>query len=212
MTFAVMLLVAALSASAQETPSKSTAAPVAKSTVAPSSASPVASAPATSGARASPSTRSAPAPKRSLAPRPPGATPPALAADPAAAAAAEAARPPPSGDGSPGSEPLVLPNVTVTETTPVVPKSADVLDAKARLEQALKANPGLRIGGPLLAKLNHAVALAMQQEAKEAAARAAMIEHVENLPAMDEERAKEEVRLMREATARPNNDWRGGRR
>jgi hypothetical protein len=135
----------------------------------------------------------------------------ALAADPVAAAAAQAAQSTPSGDGSPGSEPLVLPSVVITETAPVVPKSEDVLDAKARLEKALKANPGLRIGGPL-AKMNNGIALAMQQEAKEAAARAAMIEHVENLPAMDEERAKEEVRLMRAATARPNNDWRGGRR
>lgn len=195
-TFVGALSLLVLSADAQENTAKPATSAVSPP-VTPKSSAPKTPAPAPS--------------KRSLAPRPRGETPPALAANPAArtatATSTGSAASAGGGDGTEGEDPLVLQKMTVTEEQANLPSKPEVLDAQARLELALKAYPGLRIGGPL-AKLNHAVALEMQKEAKEAAARAALAAHVENLPAMDEERAKEEVRLMREATARPNNDWR----
>jgi hypothetical protein len=100
---------------------------------------------------------------------------------------------------------LVLPNMQITKEQSLRGKEKDLRNPKDQLDQALKANPGLKFGP--FSKLNNGIALEMQRESREAAARARLTEHVKNLPATDEERAKEEVRLMLEATARPNNDW-----
>jgi hypothetical protein len=100
---------------------------------------------------------------------------------------------------------LYLPSITVTAGKPIPDADFAFLTPKGRLELVLKANPGLRLG--LLSKLNNAVGLEIQKEEREAGKRAALKEQVLSIAVGDEARVKEEIRLMRAATARPNIDW-----
>lgn len=79
------------------------------------------------------------------------------------------------------------------------------LTVKGRLALELKRNPGLRFGP--LPGLNHAVALEMQKEERENDKRSAITERVLTIAIGEETSAKELIRLMRAATARPNSDW-----
>ncbi|WP_438480208.1 hypothetical protein [Oleiharenicola lentus] len=135
--------------------------------------------------------------------------------DPAARTAAEEKRLAEKRQGQPlppgemDDEVLELADMTVTQENKLRGKEEQMRKKKDLLDRALKANPGLKIAP--FSKLNNGIALEMQRESKEAAARTKLTEHVENLPATDEARAKEEIRLMRDAVARPNTDWQARR-
>jgi hypothetical protein len=102
---------------------------------------------------------------------------------------------------------LYLPDIKVTTVKAPPVSDFAFLTPKGRLELALKHNPGLGFG-PFL-KLNNAIALEIQTEEREAAKRAALTEQVLSIGVGDEAKVKEEIRLMRAATARPNLDWVG---
>ncbi len=110
-----------------------------------------------------------------------------------------------TGGGDQLDEIFYLPNLKVTTGKPPPVTEFDFLTKKGRLDLALKTNPGLRFGP--LAKLNNPVAVEMQKEELEAGKRDALAERVLSIAVGDEAQAKELIRLMKAATARPNTDW-----
>ena len=84
----------------------------------------------------------------------------------------------------------------------------EVLSPTGRLDLALQNYPGLRLVP--FAQLNNGIALEMQLEEREAGKRTAVAEEVTSLAVVNDARSKENVRLMRDATARPNTDWQTG--
>lgn len=123
-----------------------------------------------------------------------------------------ALRPPPSaprpeaanGGELPGDI-FSLPTITVTTGKPPPATEFDWLTKKGRLDLALKTHRGLSFGP--LARLNNPVAVEMQKEELEAGKRAALKEQVQSVAVGDKAKAKELLRLMEAATARPNTDW-----
>lgn len=99
----------------------------------------------------------------------------------------------------------VLPDIKVTTAKPPPVPNFAFLNLKGRLELALKSNPGLRLGP--LPRLNYSVALEMQKEEREDSKRFALTERVLSIAVGEKAKAKELIRLMRAATARPNTDW-----
>jgi hypothetical protein len=98
-----------------------------------------------------------------------------------------------------------LPDIKVTTAKRLPVSNFLFLNLKGRLELALKSNPGLGIGP--LPSLNNVVALEMQKEEREDGKRSAMTEQVLSIAVGEDTSAKELIRLMRAATARPNIDW-----
>ncbi len=99
-----------------------------------------------------------------------------------------------------------LPTVTVTKTKLPPISAFEFLTPKARLEVALKTHPGL--GLVPLPKLNNQVAAEMQKQEREAEKRSAVTEQILSISVIDDAKTREEINLMRAATAQPNNDWR----
>ena len=110
-----------------------------------------------------------------------------------------------SGVSDTADEILSLPDFKVTAAKLPPLSSFDFLTSKGRLELALKDNAGLRFGP--FSKLNGAVALEIQKEEQEVGKRAALTEEVLSVAVLNDAKSKEEIRLMRAATARPNTDW-----
>jgi len=117
--------------------------------------------------------------------------------------------PGPSSVGDVADDVFVLPDIRVS--TGKLPPDSEYafLTSKGRLELALKNNPGLRVGP--FSKLNNAVAVEIQKQEREAGKRAELKDRVLSIAAAvgDDARIKEEIRLMRAATAQPNADWLG---
>lgn len=124
------------------------------------------------------------------------------ARDPATSAGVESATE--SSDGT-----MVLPTMTVSETL-VLPPPEAVITPKGRLDQAMKAHPGLKIGN--LFGLNNGTALALQQEEREARKKAALDDLVQYLAVENTPDARKLKAEMKAAKQLPNTDWLAGRR
>jgi len=104
---------------------------------------------------------------------------------------------------------LTLPKITVRPAEKGPESDYAWLSPKGRLDLAMKTHSGLRAGN--LFGLNGGIALAMQQEEREAKARAAVVDLVERTTVDDSAEAKRIRRLMKAAVQRPNADWLVGR-
>lgn len=101
---------------------------------------------------------------------------------------------------------LRLPKVTVRAAPPTAfPPNFATLTPKQRLDLALKANPGLRLGNIL--GMNNGIAMAMQQEQREFEKRTALAETVKFTKTDDSPESRRIDGLVKAATQRPSTGW-----
>ncbi|HEY4246167.1 MAG TPA: hypothetical protein VGM64_04880 [Lacunisphaera sp.] len=108
-----------------------------------------------------------------------------------------------SKDSSPGV--FHLPKLTVKERPSTLPPTFDLLTRKERLELAFKKYPGLRIGN--FFGMNNEIALAMLKEERALEQKTALTDTVRRTTRDDSPESKRLLRLINDATQRPNNDW-----
>lgn len=113
--------------------------------------------------------------------------------------------PAPTNDESSGSpDVLHLPTVTVTAETPLPPDWA-MVTPKARLEMAIKARPGIKIGN--IFGMNNGYALEMQHEQRDVEKKAALSEIVANTRTDDSAESRRVDALLKAALARTSTGW-----
>lgn len=127
-----------------------------------------------------------------------------------AVAPVEPARRPEVSDGLDSSDDVLrLPKVTVTRRKPPPMDDFSWLTPKARLDLALKTQPGLRLGN--IAGLNNGIASAMQAEDRSVKSKAVLVAEVQVHSSDNSDVSKRIRRLLQAAIQRPNADWLAGR-
>jgi hypothetical protein len=117
---------------------------------------------------------------------------------------------PPPEETSDSPDILRLPKVTVRAAPPTTfPPNFATLTPKQRLDLALKANPGLRVGN--FFGMNNGIAMAMQREQRDVEKKASLTETVKRTKTDDSPESRKIDRLLKSATQRPNAEWLNGR-
>ncbi len=106
-------------------------------------------------------------------------------------------------EGSEGT--MKLPKITVRPTQAGPTTDAVFLTPKARIDLAMKAHRGLRIGN--LFGSNQGIALFMQMEERELNAKDGLTDLVERTTSNDGAEAKEVRKILKKAIQRTNADW-----
>lgn len=104
---------------------------------------------------------------------------------------------------------LRLPKVIVTRRKAPPMDSFSWLTPKARLDLALKKQPGLRLGN--VAGLNNGIASEMQAEERSVKSKAVLVAEVQAHSSDNGDASKRIRRLLQAAIQRPNADWLAGR-
>jgi hypothetical protein len=99
---------------------------------------------------------------------------------------------------------LRLPTVTVTAETPLPPEWA-MVTPKERLDRAIKARPGLKIGN--IFGTNNGYALEMQREEHDVQKKAGLTEIISNTRTDNSAESRRIDRLLKDAVALPGTGW-----
>ncbi len=113
---------------------------------------------------------------------------------------------PPAAEETPASpDVLRLPKVTVTADAPTPPPDWAMVTTKERLQQAIKARPGIKIGN--LFGLNNGYALEMQWEERNVQKQADLKEIVDRTGTDNSAESRRVDQLLKAALARPTTGW-----
>jgi hypothetical protein len=103
---------------------------------------------------------------------------------------------------------LLLPKITVRPAAPAAPSDFAFLNAKGRVELAMKSNPGLHFGNILgLNSGPKGPAPAIQANEREAQRKAATTDLVDRTTIGDSAEARKIRQLLKAAVQRANSDW-----